>query len=212
VDANGCCADASDHRTAVLPINGRLYLAQRFAVDLVQLGPDRRLIAGPPHTLSSYRYYGTPVLSATAGTVIAARDGLPNQVPLTPPRGITLATAAGNSVIVRLPNGSFALYAHLAPGSVAVRVGQRVVTGQPLGRLGNSGNSDLPHLHFQLMSRPSALAADGLPFELSAYRSPGSIPPIDAVDPTRPIPIGPALRGSHTRDMPLQGEVLDFAP
>jgi murein DD-endopeptidase MepM/ murein hydrolase activator NlpD len=53
--------------------------------------------------------------------------------------------------------------AHLKPGSVAVRVGDRVRQGQRLGLLGNSGNTDFPHLHFQLTNGASPAASDGLP-------------------------------------------------
>ena len=68
-----------------------------------------------------------------------------------------------------MANGAFAGYGHLQPGSVRVRRGQRVRTGERIGRLGNSGNSTGPHLHFQLMTRPSFVDADGLPFELNAF-------------------------------------------
>jgi len=67
-------------------------------------------------------------------------------------------------VILKLAKGVFAAYAHLAPGSVRVHRGERVREGQLLGKLGNSGISTGPHLHFQLMNRPEPLDADAACF------------------------------------------------
>jgi murein DD-endopeptidase MepM/ murein hydrolase activator NlpD len=70
-------------------------------------------------------------------------------------RSITLDNVVGNYLILDLGQGRFALYAHLQPGSLRVKLGDRVKTGQVLARLGNSGKSDAPHLHFQLMDANS---------------------------------------------------------
>ena len=64
--------------------------------------------------------------------------------------------------------GTYALYAHLAPGSVAVSPGQRVRVGEVLGRVGHSGNSTAPHLHFQLMDSPDPWQARGIPCAFAA--------------------------------------------
>jgi hypothetical protein len=160
IAVNGCCD--STHRRAVLPINGAFHLAQRFAIDFLQLGPDGRFLTGPPEVLASYPAYGNAVLSVAPGVVVHIRDGLPDNVPGTVPPDPTPETAGGNHVLVDI-GGRFALYAHLQPGSLRVRVGQRVAAGQLLGLVGNSGNSDSPHLHFHVADAPSPLAADGLP-------------------------------------------------
>ncbi|MFF9898539.1 M23 family metallopeptidase [Streptomyces longispororuber] len=70
----------------------------------------------------------------------------------------------GNHVILDLGGGTYAAYAHLQRGSLAVRPGDRVRAGQVIGRCGNSGNSSEPHLHFQLMDSPDLEAARGVPF------------------------------------------------
>ncbi len=87
-----------------------------------------------------------------------------------------------NYVQLRHANGWVSLYYHLKSGSVLVHVGDRVTCGQPLGLVGSSGRSSMPHLHFQVedsagavvdpfggaFSQPESLfteqkAADGLP-------------------------------------------------
>jgi murein DD-endopeptidase MepM/ murein hydrolase activator NlpD len=61
------------------------------------------------------------------------------------------------------------MYAHLQPGSIKVHQGDKVRTGQVLGLVGNTGNSLVPHLHFQLMDQPSSLASNGLPYEIDNF-------------------------------------------
>src|SRR5918992_2830613 len=86
------------------------------------------------------------------------------QVPGQFPAGIPIEQAPGNHVIIDMGHDEFAMYAHMIPGSVVVREGQFVRAGEKLGRLGNSGNTIVPHLHFQVMDRPSPLNSVGLPF------------------------------------------------
>ena len=78
------------------------------------------------------------------------------------------ARLAGNHVIVGSSN-TYALYAHLAPGSVVVHEGDAIVAGELLGRVGHTGNSTAPHLHFQLMDRADALTANGVRCAFAAY-------------------------------------------
>jgi murein DD-endopeptidase MepM/ murein hydrolase activator NlpD len=82
-----------------------------------------------------------------------------------------------------------------------VEPGQRVRPGDVLGVLGNSGNSTGPHLHLQLMTEPSFLAADGLPFVIEDFRLDGVVPSLDAFldadSAGTPIPIDPATAGDR---------------
>lgn len=53
-------------------------------------------------------------------------------------------------VMLRHAEGEVSVFAHLKFGSTRVSVGQHVTRGQVIGLIGNSGNSDRPHLHYQL--------------------------------------------------------------
>lgn len=68
----------------------------------------------------------------------------------------------GNHVIVEHDNGTFAAYAHLRQGSIAVREGDWVIAGDKIAEVGNTGNSSVPHLHVHLMDRANPHAAAGL--------------------------------------------------
>ena len=78
--------------------------------------------------------------------------------------------------LLDLGNGRYAAYAHLIPESVQVRVGQRVRRGDVLGRVGNSGNSSAPHLHFQLADDNLPLGGEGLPYVYDAFELVGFCP------------------------------------
>jgi hypothetical protein len=207
-----CCDPRGAHRFAVSPVNGELHAAQRFAVDIVQLDTAGRLFTGPADQVTSFPYYGAPVLSVAAGRVVGIRDDMPDQIPFQPTPVVLADQAIGNHVVVDIGGGRFALFAHLKPGSVRVAVGQRVRAGQQLGQLGNSGNTDFPHLHFHVVDSPSPLGSDGLPYVLRSFDSPGSVPPIDQIDPFQPIPIGPQLRGHYEGVTPMIHQVVDYPP
>jgi len=83
-------------------------------------------------------------------------------------RGLDPARLAGNHVIMGTA-GTYALYAHLAPASVVVTRGQQVRAGEVIGRVGHTGNSTAPHLHFQLMDSADPLQAKGIPCAFAAY-------------------------------------------
>ncbi len=211
---SGWIAIVGAHRRAVQPVDGALDNGQRFAVDFAaRLDASGRALVGDPALNPSWVNFGAPVLAVGDATVVTAVDRFPDQPPDKPAQ-TGVEEADGNHVILRLADGTYAGYAHLVSGSVRVRAGQRVRAGEVLGLLGNSGNTTGPHLHFQLMTRPSLLVADGLPFELSQFRIDGHVPSLDAMtratEAGTPIPVDRSGAGDH-RDQGLLGlEVLTF--
>jgi hypothetical protein len=182
------------------PALADFHLAQRFAIDFsAKLDDQDRTHLGPNDENESYFNYGEPLLAVGAGKVVAAVDEYPDAVPPNSPGKVDFAQAGGNRVIIKLADGVFAGYGHMKPGSVRVQVGDRVRVGQVLGKLGNSGNSSGPHLHFQLMSRPSFLNADGLPFRLERFRLLGRVPSLEALIDNDlsgdPVPIDRSVAG-----------------
>ncbi len=166
--ADGCC-DAIRHIRALLPINGRLRLAQRFAIDWEQVDASGRLVTGDLSVPENYVIYGKPALAVADGLVVAAVDIFDDQVPGEAPEGLAFQEADGNHVVLKISEGVYVLYAHFAPGSVAVKEGDQVAKGDVLGLIGNSGNTIAPHLHLHVMDGPSALNADGLPYVFESF-------------------------------------------
>jgi hypothetical protein len=208
----GSCCDGP-HRRALQAIDGNVHLAQRFAIDFNQLDADNRLFSGDPTLNASYPGYGQPLLAVADAVVVAAVDWYPDQIP-NEPTGVTLENAAGNYVILDIGDGRFATYAHLAPGSVGVEVGERVQRGQVIGALGNSGSSTGPHLHFHVMDAPSVLVADGLPYAFDAFTVTGQLPPLDEaialVEAGQALPIATQGAGPRHDALPLGRDVVTF--
>ena len=153
------------------------------------------------------------MLAVGDGKVVEAVDGIPDQPPdsFTP---VGFQMADGNFVILRLSPGVYAGYAHLIPGSVAVERGDIVRSGELVGRLGNSGNSNGPHLHFQIMNARSLLVSDSLPLVLGRFRLRGIVPSLDAFGDAymnqTPVPFSPVGAGPY-RNRGLVGvDILDF--
>ncbi len=210
--AVGSCCDGP-HRRSVQPIDGGLWLSQRFAIDFNQLDAEDRFSSGDPAVNASYPTYGQPVFAVANATVVAAVDRFPDQV-AGQTVGVTLESADGNHVVLDLGDGRFAFYAHLLPGSVRVAVGDTVRRGEQIGEAGNSGSSDGPHLHFHVMDGPSALVADGLPYVFDAFDYTGQIPPLSEAmayyEQQAPVPIDRAGAGQRRDELPLGGDVVAF--
>jgi murein DD-endopeptidase MepM/ murein hydrolase activator NlpD len=121
-------------------------------------------------------------------------------------------TAGGNYVVVDIGKGRYAIYAHMQPDSLKVKVGDTVKTGQVLGLLGNTGNTDGAHLHFHIMDGPSPLLSNGLPFVFTQFTGEGLVTDGEALQKFEVTPVDPsALTGTHKNEMPLNLEVVAFA-
>jgi len=214
LDGNSCC-DMTAHRMALNPINGQLWAAERFAIDYVQLDAGGRVFTGDKANVKSYPYFGADILAVSDGPVVAAIDGMPEQVPGQTPTGLKLDEYAGNHIVQDLGNGNYALYAHIETGTVKVKPGDRLTTGQVIGSVGNTGNSDAPHLHFHVMSTPDPLRSDGLPCVFSAFALDSRVVGEDALDPLldgEPAPLQPGFAARDEKDVsPLVLDVMTYA-
>ena len=197
-----------------MAINGVQRAPERFAIDWVRLQPDDRLYSGDRSTLESYAYFGVPVYAVADGTVVNLYDGAAEQVPGSPAKGITPENIGGNMLVIDIGGGNFAFFAHLQPGSLRVKLGDHVTKGQVIALLGNTGNSDAPHLHFQIMDSKSPLDANGLPFLLTYFVGQGvvadaSLGPV--FESGRPAVVKPnPMDGPHSDRLPLNDELVEF--
>lgn len=175
-----------------IPSHGTDRFGQRFAFDFVRADRRRGLHLHPAGTTrllilggrtGDFYGWGQPVHAALEGEVVRVVDGMPERARVhvvretwaalkntfLAARGrLDPARLAGNHVIIR-SDAAYALYAHLAPGSIPVRMGQRVAAGQEIGRVGHTGNSTAPHLHFQLMDSAAPAESSGIPCAFAEY-------------------------------------------
>jgi len=202
--ANGP-SNTSGHRRALIPINAHAVISQRFAIDWVKLGGDGQTYHGDELDNKNYYAFGSGALAVADGIVTEVKDGIPLNVPGINSRAvpITLETVGGNHVILNIGNGCYAFYAHLQPGSIRVKVGDRVHRGQVLGLVGNTGNSTEPHLHFHISNASSPLGSEGLPYLFPSFEVEGKgfgWKPSDAKGAPE----------KHTMELPMENEVVRF--
>ena len=168
----------SHHRTGLFVAGGGAHLSRRFAIDWKQKDKQGEIYAGDARDVRSYYSYGEKVFAVADATVASAKDGLPDNIPRTAAGfktvvTLTMENVAGNAIVLDIGDGQFAYYAHMKPGSVRVKAGDRVKRGEWLGQIGNSGDARWPHLHFQVTAGPDILASEGLPFVIDHYRTKG---------------------------------------
>ena len=172
---NGCCAAASVHRAVRVPIGGtRIGKQETFAIDWARLR-DGEAFSGDGARPEDWYGFGAEVLAVADGTVVAVQEGYPEEIPLQPVTRVTRPEDyGGNAISLEIAPGVYAYYAHLEPGSVTVKAGDRVTTGQVLGLLGNTGNSSGPHLHFGLIDDPDPLIGESLPMAFDRWTLQGT--------------------------------------
>jgi murein DD-endopeptidase MepM/ murein hydrolase activator NlpD len=131
---------------------------------------------------------------------------MPNETPYQAMIPTTKEDYGGNHVMLEITPTVFALYAHLHPGSLTVKVGDVVKAGALLGKIGNSGPSEGPHLHFGLSDKPDFFAGRSLPFVFDTFTLVGAVDL--ASEPDRLV-IVPALRQVRSA-YPLYGGIQNY--
>jgi murein DD-endopeptidase MepM/ murein hydrolase activator NlpD len=169
--AGNAPSNTSDHRRTGMIINGKPYYAQRYAIDFVQVGDDGVTFTGDVHKNTSYHCYNQDLLAVADGTVVALSDNVPENIPNSGKIAVPLdeKNLPGNYVVIDIGNGHYAGYAHIIPGSFKVKLGDHVKRGEVIAKLGNSGNSSEPHLHFQVIDGKSFLKSNGIPYGFNHF-------------------------------------------
>lgn len=151
---------------------------QRFAYDLLIM-KDGATHTGDGKSNDQYHCFGKPITAPGAGVVTAAVDGIADNIPgvMNPKQ------AVGNHVIIDHGNGEFSFMAHFQQGTVKVKTGDKLKSGDLLGLCGNSGNSSEPHLHYHLQTTPTYREGEGLPAQFQNYLADGK--PVQRGEPSK---------------------------
>ena len=177
-----------------IPSHGTNQLGSRYAYDFIQVDWERKgwpayrvslaqyLLFGIP--LDEYYCWGQEVYAPCDGIIVQAEDGYKERTRTKllsdmsnayknahyfDPKKDDIQSVSGNYIIIKCADNVYAGLVHLQTGSIQVSVGQRVKKGEVIGRVGHSGNSFAPHLHFQLMDSSDIATANGLPLAFEQY-------------------------------------------
>lgn len=164
---------ADAHRDVRLITEGNPTFPQRYAIDWAALTDQNKFELDSSKTMEAFKTYQQDLLAVSDGKVVFVKDSIPENDPFGDKLAvqITRETVGGNYVVLDIGNGIYAFYAHLIPGSLTVKVGDHVKQGDLIGKLGNSGNSNGPHLHFHLETKSKyPLGGEGVPYVFEQFK------------------------------------------
>lgn len=163
--------EGSDSKVAQITAN-----SSRYAYDLMSVDEKGSMYNGSPYTKTSWYSFGKPVFVPLGGVVVAVQDGIPDNAfdgkivkspkidPKADPEGM------GNYVIIQHANGEYSMMLHLEQGSIRVREGETVKTGDEIAEVGFSGSVVFPHLHYSVTNGAKEMASEGLPNYFNDYK------------------------------------------
>jgi murein DD-endopeptidase len=209
--AGNCPGDGPvGHRLSMQPWKSRLVVSQRYAIDFMKFSNDYRLVHGESSSNSNWHSYGEEVIAVADGVISDIKEGIIENTPLGKYAvSNSLEDAGGNYVILNIGQGVYAIYAHLKPKSLRVKVGDKVQKGQVLGLIGNSGISDAPHLHFHMIDSNSVFGGEGIPYIFEQFELMGPFEKIDDNLEKSWIPKGES--SMRYKEIPLGDVVIKFS-
>ena len=179
-----------------IPSHGTDMLGQRYAFDFWQV--DYKTSNFKFYDGSKLKYYfrgiplekcycwGKEVYAPCDGKIVKSEDGCKERNPVNfftdmctvlknaftfkpEKKGFSWHSLIGNYIIMECAENIYAAFAHFQKGSITVKAGEQIKKGQILGRVGHSGNSTAPHLHFHIMDNIDLLKANGIPCVFERY-------------------------------------------
>lgn len=177
-----------------VPSHGTNRFGLRYAFDFLQVDSEKP--THPTHDkknadyffkgipLESYYCFGKPIYATFSGEVVAVEHNILEREKASWFHDQTLAirnslffnperdgfeSVGGNYVILKKEETIYAVFCHLQKDSITVKVGENIQKGQLIGKIGHSGNSTEPHLHFHLMDSANIEIAKGIPFIFEQY-------------------------------------------
>jgi len=152
---NGGLGKEFSHSWDVIP--------QRYAYDFIIMDQEGKSYSGDNKRLESYYCYGKNIIAPADGTVVQVSNKHKDSRVSGTKVYCDTWDLRGNFIVIEHAEKEFSFIAHLLPGSITVRKGDKVKQGEVIAKCGNSGNTSEPHIHFQLQSGKSFFSSVGLP-------------------------------------------------
>jgi len=198
------------HRRVFYTAGDHQVLPGRFAIDWVRVDDQGHIARGDENQLDNHYSYGEPVLAVADGRIVATRSDAIEPATLDARVKHSVDDAAGNYVVLELPDQHFAIYEHLRPGSLKAHKNERVHAGQPLAEVGFTGDSTGPHLHLHVCAAPTPIG-EGVAYHLDHFTLLGHYTDIAQLSKARWQDCSASLTATRRRERPASNSVLQFA-
>lgn len=198
---------ARGHRRVYYTVNDTARLPGRFAIDFMKLDEEGHYAKGNEDSIRNWYGYGADVLAVSDGEVVAVRNDFSESKTIEARPPAPWEKAAGNYIALSIGNNQFVFYEHLKPGSVLVTPGQKVKKGAVIAKLGFTGSTTGPHLHFHVANANSTLGAEGIPFVFEQFNVLGGYTDFSDFGKTRWNATGASLRKN---ERPAPQAVIQF--
>lgn len=151
--------------------------SSRYAYDLMCVDASGSLYSGTPFKKQNWFGFGKPVYVPADGRVVEVKNDVPDNefcgktviTPKISPNDDPLGM--GNYIIIKHSNGEYSSLVHMEMGSIKVKVGEWVKSGQQIGTVGFSGNQAIyPHLHYSVTNGSKEAEAEGIPNYFNDYK------------------------------------------
>jgi hypothetical protein len=154
------CRLMNYHFAGAAHTKNRVNKSMRFATDIVKLKRGIFCRGLLPRTTEDYYIAGESLYCPCDGIVVETLDELDNEIPFSGKHPYNV----GNRIVIE-KDGINVLMGHLQKGSIKVKAGDKVLEGQVLAAVGNSGLTEFPHLHIQAMreNEESMWSGEGVP-------------------------------------------------
>ncbi len=137
--------------------------AQRYAYDFEIRDNENKPYHDDYLKIENYYSYKRDIIAPLDGIVVEICNKYPN-TKIVKNRKIVcdVDDVRGNHIIIMHGNTEYSMIAHILKDSFQVKVGDYVKRGDVLAKVGNSGNTNGPHIHFQVQRGPSEID-EGIP-------------------------------------------------
>ncbi len=197
------------HRRVIYTTGNKSRIPGRYAIDFIMLNDQGQITSGDTDVITHWLGYGADVLAVADGIVSSVSNVFTESKTISGHANPSAERATGNYVSIKLNDQQYAFYEHLMPNSIKVKVGQKVKRGQVIAKVGFTGQTTGPHLHFHLADADSPLGAEGIPFVFDDFEVIGFYPDFDQFGKTLWKPID-AAQLKRFRERPAPNTVIVF--